>query len=190
MTAISEMQGGQNHVIGARGKEKSVHINFLEELVAEWHEYKGYIVKRNERVGRRAKGGHEGELDVVAFNPVTSHLVHVETSTDAESWANREKRFAKKFASGARHINALFKGLPLPGQVEKKVILAFGSDKNHKVVGGGQVVLVEDYVIEILRELKGVSFLSKAVPEKYPILRVLQMITQHRRKVVAELEKK
>jgi Holliday junction resolvase-like predicted endonuclease len=48
-----------------------MQTNFLEELVAEWLEYKGYIVKRNERVGRRAAGGHEGELDVVAFNPKT-----------------------------------------------------------------------------------------------------------------------
>jgi hypothetical protein len=43
-----------------------VQTNFLEEIVAEWYEYKGYIVKRNERVGRRKPGGHEGELDIVA----------------------------------------------------------------------------------------------------------------------------
>jgi Holliday junction resolvase-like predicted endonuclease len=63
-----------------------MQTNFLEEIVAEWLEYKGYIVKRNERVGRRAAGGHEGELDVVGFNPKTKHLVHIETSTDADSW--------------------------------------------------------------------------------------------------------
>ena len=28
-----------------------MQTNFMEELVAEWLEYKGYIVKRNERVG-------------------------------------------------------------------------------------------------------------------------------------------
>jgi len=167
-----------------------MHTNFLEELVAEWYEYKGYFVKRNERVGRRAKGGHEGELDVVAFNPETKHLIHVETSTDADSWDNREKRFAKKFASGAKHIKALFEGLTVPDEVERKAIFAFGSDKNHKTIGGGQVVLAEDYILEILRELKGTSFLSRAVPEKYPILRVLQMITEHRVKVVEELGKK
>jgi len=167
-----------------------MQTNFLEELVAEWLEYTGHIVKRNERVGRRAKGGHEGELDVVAFEPKTKHLIHVETSTDADSWANREKRFAKKFKSGAKYIKALFEGLTIPDEVEKKAIFAFGSDKNHKTIGGGQVVLAEDYILEILRELKGTSFLSRAVPEKYPILRVLQMITEHRGKVVGELEKK
>ena len=161
--------------------------NFLEELVAEWLEYKGYIVKRNERVGRRLAGGHEGELDVVAFNPKTKHLIHVETSTDADSWENREKRFSKKFATGANYIKSLFDGLSVPEDIDKKAVFAFGSDANHKTVGGGEVVLVEDYIIDILRELKVTSFLTRAVPEKYPILRVLQMITQHRRKVVEEL---
>jgi hypothetical protein len=164
--------------------------NFMEELVAEWLEYRGYIVKRNERVGRRAAGGHEGELDVVAFNPKTKHLMHVETSTDADSWAGREKRFSKKFSTGAKHLKTLFDGLSLPDEVERKAIFAFGSDKNHKTVGGGQVVLAEDFILQILRELKNTSFLSRAVPEKYPILRVLQMITEHRLKVVEELKEK
>lgn len=166
-----------------------MQTNFLEELVAEWLEYKGYIVKRNERVGRLAKGGHEGELDVVAFNPNSNHLIHIETSTDADSWAAREKRFGKKFASGAKHIKALFGALTLPETIEKKAIFAFGSDKNHKTVGGGQVQLAADFILEILRELKGTSFLSRAVPEKYPILRVIQMITEHKGKVVEELKK-
>jgi len=166
-----------------------MQTNFLEELVAEWLEYKGYIVKRNERVGRRAKGGHEGELDVVAFNPKSNHLIHYETSTDADSWAGRESRFEKKFAAGVKHINALFGGLTLPETIEKKAIFAFGSDRNHKTVGGGQVQLAEDFIVEVLCELKNTSFLSHAVPEKYPILRVLQMITQHKGKVVEELNK-
>lgn len=167
-----------------------MQTNFLEELVAEWLEYCGYIVKRNERVGRRSAGGHEGELDVVAFNPKTNHLLHVETSTDADSWAGRERRFAKKFSSGAKHIKSLFDGLTLPDEIEKKAIFAFGSDKNHKTVGGGKVVLAEDFILDILHGLKGTSFLSRAVPEKYPILRVIQMITEHRMKVVQELNQK
>ena len=40
-----------------------MQVNFLEELVAEWLEFNDYIVKRNERVGRRPQGGHEGELE-------------------------------------------------------------------------------------------------------------------------------
>lgn len=167
-----------------------MQTNFLEELVAEWLEYSSYIVKRNERVGLREAGGYEGELDVVAFNPKTKHLVHVETSTDADSWAGREKRFAKKFLSGEKYIKTLFEGMAVPDEIEKKAIFAFGSDKNHKAIGGGQVVLAEDFILEIIRVLKQIPFLSRAVPEKYPILRVLQMITEHRVKVVKELSQK
>jgi len=167
-----------------------MQTNFLEELVAEWYEYKGYIVKRNERVGRLAAGGHEGELDVVAFNPRTSHVAHIETSTDADSWANREKRFSKKFSSGSKYIRNLFEGLHIPEEIEKTAVFAFGSDKNHKTIGGGQVILAEDFILQILRELKHISFLSRAMPEKYPILRTLQMITEHREKVIKELEEK
>ena len=130
------------------------------------------------------------ELDVVAFNPVTSHLVHYETSTDGDSWTKREERFSKKFSSGAKYIKALFEGLCVPDEVERKAIFAIVSDKNHKMVGGGQVVPALDYIVEILHALKGTPFSSRAVPEKYPILRVLQMISgpKERVKVVKELD--
>lgn len=165
-----------------------MQINFLEELVAEWLEYNGYIVKRNERVGRRAKGGHEGELDIVAFNPVTNHLTHVETSGDAASWDDREKSFKRKFEAGDRHIKDLFEGLTIPNEIEKKVIL-YGSNKNYKTIGGGQVVPAQDYLLKILHSLKSTSFMSRVVPEKYPILRVLQMVTHCWEYFVEELKK-
>ena len=72
--------------------------------------------------------------------------------------------------------------------MEKKAIFAIGSDKNHKEIGGGEVVIAEDFILEILHKFKGTSFLSRAVPEKYPILRVLQMISHHHKKVVRELK--
>ena len=49
-------------------------INFLEQLVAEWYEFQGYFVRRNVRVGERPGGGHDSELDVVAFHPTKKHL--------------------------------------------------------------------------------------------------------------------
>jgi len=163
--------------------------NFLEELVAEWLEYNGYIVKRNERVGRRAKGGHEGELDVVAFKPKIKHLIHVETSGDANSWKYRENSFKKKFVAGDRYIKALFEGLTVPNEIEKKAILFVNNNRNHKTIGGGQVVPAKDYLLEILRKLKNTSFMSRVVPEKYPILRVLQMVTHYWKYFVEELKK-
>lgn len=165
-----------------------MQTNFMEELVAEWFEYCGYVVKRNERVGKRVAGGHEGELDIIAFNPTTKHLIHVETSTDADSWAGRERRFSKKFASGSKHIKALFEGLDIPKEIEKRAIFVFGSDTNHKTIGGGRVQLAEDFILDILKSLKSKSIFSNFVPEKYPILRTLQMITQHRKKIIVELK--
>lgn len=166
-----------------------MQVNFIEELVAEWFEYKGYFVKRNERVGRRNAGGHEGELDVVAFNPKTNHVLHVETSTDASSWKERETRFAKKFSSGDKYIRSLFDGLEIPRDFEKRAIFAIASDRNHKSVGGGRVQSIADFIVEVLEELKRTSFFSRAVPEKYPIIRVLQMITEHKERVVEALNK-
>ena len=73
--------------------------NFLEELAAEWYEYKGYFIRRNVLVGKRPAGGHECELDVVGFHPETRHLVHIEASMDAAKWEERERRFQKKFGA-------------------------------------------------------------------------------------------
>ena len=78
----------------------AVEMNHLEELVSEWLGYRGYFVRRNVLVGKRAKGGYECELDVVAFHPGLRRLVHVEPSLDAHSWKKRAARFAKKFAAG------------------------------------------------------------------------------------------
>src|SRR5713101_5580816 len=77
----------------ARSWRLPLPINFLEQLVAEWYEYRGFFVRRNIHVGKRTAGGHEGELDVVAFHPVEKRLVQIETSMDAGSWADREKAF-------------------------------------------------------------------------------------------------
>ncbi len=66
-------------------------MNFLEQLIAEWYAYRGFFVRTNIRFGKRPAGGYEGEIDVAAFNPRTKHLVHIETSTDADSWAERKK---------------------------------------------------------------------------------------------------
>lgn len=69
--------------------------NYLEQLVAEWYEYHGYFIRQNVLVGKRPKGGYEGELDIVAFHPESKHLAHIEPTMDAHSWAKREERFEK-----------------------------------------------------------------------------------------------
>jgi hypothetical protein len=90
-------------------------MNFLEQLVSGWYEFQGYFVRRNVRVGIRPGGGYEGELDVVALHPGEKRLLHIEPSMDANSWEDRERRFAAKFEIGRKYIPTLFAGfLPLP----------------------------------------------------------------------------
>jgi hypothetical protein len=52
--------------------------NYLEQLIAEWYEYRGYYIRRNVKVGKLERGGYSDELDLVGFNPSRSHLIHVE----------------------------------------------------------------------------------------------------------------
>jgi hypothetical protein len=46
-------------------------------------------------VAKRLRGGHEGEVDVVAFRPGKKRLVHIETNMDSDSWATRETQFSR-----------------------------------------------------------------------------------------------
>lgn len=154
-------------------------MNFLEQLVAEWYEFRGYFVRRNVRVGPRAAGGHEGELDVVAFHPANKHLVHIEPSSAADSWDEREKKFAKKFRAGREHIPALFAGLDLPKEIEQIALLIFGSTRSRTQVGGGRILMIDDLLSEIRNDLRARPVERAAVPEQYVILRSLQFAAHY-----------
>ena len=78
-------------------------------------------------MGPRPTGGHEGELDVVAFHPGERHLIHIEPSMDANSWEKREERFSKKFEIGRRYLPTLFAGFELPSAIEQIALIGFGS---------------------------------------------------------------
>ncbi len=163
-------------------------MNFLEQLVAEWYEYRGYFVRRNVNVGRRPQGGHECELDVVAFHPETKHLVHIEPSMDTQSWEKREERFARKFAAGTRYIPALFTGLDIPDKIEQVALLGFGGRGSRETLGGGKLMLVSDLLTEIATGLRGVRLASNAVPEDKPLLRMMQFIGEHRGRVFQAMD--
>ena len=158
-------------------------VNFLEELAAEWYEFRGYFVRRNIQVGPRPRGGYECELDVVAFHPESKQLVQIESSMGAESWEVREKRFGKKFEAGRRHIPHLFQGLHLPMKPEQLALLVFASTKNRQTVGGGKIFLIADFLQEIFTELRSRHIAKAAVSEHLPILRSLQFVSTYRKDV-------
>ena len=149
-------------------------MNHLEQLVGEWFEYNGYFVRRNVLVGRRPAGGYDCELDVVAFNPKTKHLVHVEPSLDADSWAKRELRYEKKFRAGRDHIPELLSGNDVPMDFDQIALFLFGSRSSHGSIGGGRIVLVSELYQEITLGLRGKRVGTIAVSEQFPLLRTIQ----------------
>jgi hypothetical protein len=68
-------------------------MNFLESLTAEWYAIQGYFVRTNIKANRRGNGGWNNEIDVLAYDPGTAKLVHLETSWDAFTWEKREARY-------------------------------------------------------------------------------------------------
>lgn len=153
--------------------------NFLETLVAEWYEFSGYFVRRNVLVGRRPNGGHDCELDVVAYHPGERRLVHIEPSMDTDSWARREERYAKKFAAGRRHIPQLFAGIDLPDDIKQVALLVYGSTANRKTLGGGRIMSMAEFMTEIRATLAGRAIERAAVPEGFPTLRALQFAAHY-----------
>src|SRR3989338_9313235 len=83
-------------------------MNFLEQIVAEYYAFQGYFVRTNIKFGKRARGGYTGEIDVAAFDPKEKVIVHIETSMDADSWAERKKKFRKKFETASHYYNQVF----------------------------------------------------------------------------------
>ncbi len=155
-------------------------MNHLEQLTAEWYEFRGYFVRRNVQVGKRLKGGYECELDVVAFCPQRKHLVHIEPSMDAHTWDKREERYKKKFAAGLQYIPSLFEGLNLPTDIEQIALLGFGSNSNKKTLAGGRIMTPSDLLAEITEEISNKRINRAAIPEQFALLRTIQFAYQHR----------
>jgi hypothetical protein len=149
-------------------------MNHLEQLVAEWLQYNRYFVRVSVQVGPRSHGGFEGELDVVGINLATHHLIHIECSLDALSDAQRQDRFAAKFARGRKYIRDVFQGFDIPETLDQIAVLQFSSGKIRQV-GGARVVTVRELIHEINQGLEGTSPASKAVSSNLPLLRTLQL---------------
>ena len=157
--------------------------NFLEQLLAEWYELKGYFIRKNVLVGKRAQGGYDCELDLIAFHPEEKCLVHIEASMDASSWEEREKRFKKKFDAGRKYIPHLFSGLDIPTEIDQVAVLVFASKQKRDKLAGGKLILGNELMKEIFRDLGSRSIYSQTIPEQFPILRALQFVAQYRKEI-------
>lgn len=151
-------------------------MSHLEDLIAEYYDWKGYLVKRNIKVGRLSHGGWEMELDVIAFDPHTGHLIHIEPSIDAHSWAKREKRFTKKFTAAKRYIfSEVFTWLDSSVEIEQIAVL-ISHPKGRDELAGGKIVSIDELMAEIRSGVSLCGIVAKnAIPEQYPILRALQL---------------
>jgi len=154
--------------------------NHLEDLVAEWLEYSEFFVRKAVLVGRRAKGGFDGELDVVGYNPKSGHVIHVECSLDSDKWDRREERFTLKFERGRKYIPTLFHDLPEDYQLNQVALLGFGGSQRTEL-GGGRIVWVQDFIGDILDHLGHKSPAKEAVPSTLPLLRTMQLAAQRRK---------
>ena len=148
-------------------------MNHWEQLVEEWLDYRGYIVKCNVCVGALAHGGHAGEIDVAAFHPHTKHCLHIECSGDAESWGERRERFKRKF-----HIGREFFGKEvLPWLQDPRIeqwALVWSAGRGRETLDGVKIVTARMLYRNIARDvmkLKG----NRIVPEKYSLLRTVQI---------------
>lgn len=152
-------------------------MSHLEDLICEYHDWRGYIVRRNIKVQRLDHGGWEGELDVVAYHPKTHDLVHLEPSIDAHSWAVRERRFKKKFDAGRKYIfRDVFPWLADSTQLRQVAVLV-SSGPGHTRLAGGEVLTIDSLVRQIRTEVAAKGRMSSnAIPEQYPLLRTIQLL--------------
>ena len=151
-------------------------MSHLEDLIVEYYDWQRYLVKRNIKVGRLGHGGWEGELDVVAYHPLNKHLIHLEPSVDADTWATREKRFKKKFASGKKYIfSDVFPWLDTCTAIEQVAVIP-SHPKGRNSLAGGIIRSIDELAAEIRDKMitRGIMA-SKAIPEQYPLLRTIQL---------------
>ncbi len=157
-------------------------MNFLEQLAAEWYAYNGYFVLTNRKYGEPEGGGFEGEVDVLAFHAHKREFLHIETSSDASSWANRKQKFRRQFAKAKRYYRNW-----LPCKVsEVKKIAIVGFALNPKVLpdyfgDGISIQSVPDFVAKITATLAKRKPMEEAVPEGFPLLRAIQFAVHYGR---------
>ena len=152
-------------------------MNHLEALIAEYLEWQGFFVRTNIQVGKLAKGGFSGELDIVAYKPdEPRRLLHIEPSLAALGAAAHRAECAKKFQRGREHLlTEVFPWLADAGlRIERFAVIPSlpGGDN---AVSDGRLMTVDELFSEIRARVtargKGED---AAIPEAFPLLRTIQ----------------
>lgn len=151
-------------------------MSHLESLIAEYLDWRGYLVRRNVKVGRLKHGGWEMELDVIGYSPFSGHIVHYEPSVDALSWERREERYKKKFAAGRAHIfKAVYPWLPPDTPLHQFAVFPV-HPKGRDHIAGGSIISIDELAAEIRAAVSSAGPMARsAIPEQYPLLRTLQL---------------
>lgn len=151
-------------------------MSHLEQLIVEYLDWGGYLVRRNVKVGRLKHGGWEMELDVLGYNPKTRDLVHYEPSLDAHTWETREKRFAKKFDAARKYaFIEVFGWLP-PDTPIRHIAVLPSHPKGRDQLGDARLISIDELMAEITTRIRECGpARSNAIPEIYPLLRTLQL---------------
>jgi len=165
-------------------------MNFLEQLTAEWYQYKGYFVRTNIKFGRnaRGRGGHLGEIDVIAYEPKDKDFIHIEASTDALTWSKRKEIFERKFTDAREYYMEIFPFKQMSMRPRQIALVGFNlnpvpsvnswksSAPNGSPWGGIkiEVIHIPKFFEQINSELKNKNPQNDAIPETYPLLRAIQ----------------
>jgi hypothetical protein len=150
-------------------------MNHLEALAREWLEWTGHVVRANVRVGKRLAGGHDMEVDVVAYSPADGIIRHYELSLDAHTWEKRGRRFEKKFRLARLYMfSELFPFLPESTPIEQYAVLP---SRNDTGLAGVRVICVDDFTALIAQDVVREGIAARAaISEQYPLLRHTQFL--------------
>jgi hypothetical protein len=161
-------------------------MEYLEQLAREWYEYQGYFVRTDLWVGLEDDGSYECELCVVAFHPTRHHIVHIEPGFDLLSWKDREQHFKAKFDAGRKYLHRLF-GLEPHVDLEQIALVLESGGSRARTIGGGRILLLADFLAEILQRLSRIEIATSMVPEQWPLILSLQFVADNRERLVAAL---
>jgi hypothetical protein len=151
-------------------------MTHLDSLIAEYLEWQGFLIRRNIKVGRRAKGGWELELNIVGFHSHSGTLVHYETSIDELSWTKLQARYKKKFELARKYLfTEIFSWLSRSTHIEQIAVFSNHSRGRDKIAGA-TIMSIDEIMAEIRAGVTACGpMISDAIPEHYPLLRTIQM---------------